>query len=83
MTKTWRRRAVAEPRAVLSVAFSASDFALVDRAAEAAGVPTSAFVRAAALDRVRLLRDEVAPVRAPAWSVFGGDHERTGVSGHL
>lgn len=59
--KTWRGRrpAVPSPRAILSVGFLASEFDEIDRAAEAVGMYTSAFVRQAALDSARRVLDGV------------------------
>ncbi len=61
--KTWRGRrpAVAAPRAIVSVAFAVDDFDAIDRAAEALGVATSAFIRAAALEKAGLLGRDRAP----------------------
>jgi hypothetical protein len=59
--KTHRNR-VKKPRAVLSIAFGVDEFSEVDAAAERAGVPTSAWVRQAALDRARYVTASVASV---------------------
>ena len=47
------RGAVASPRAVVSVAFSRSDFEVVALAAEAQSRKVSEFIRSAALERAR------------------------------
>jgi hypothetical protein len=41
------------PRAIVSVAFSAADFAVVSMAAEAAGMRVSTFIRDAAITKAR------------------------------
>lgn len=65
--KTWRGRrpAVKTPRAILSVGLLTAEFDEIDRAAEALGMYTSAFVRQAALDSARRVLDGVARMAPP------------------